>query len=63
MSKVVPITASISAIIIHFTMYYGKISIPFTLSTGENPGVAAAVAIVASLIIGMIVLKFNRSQA
>ncbi|KAA3615089.1 MAG: sodium:solute symporter [Calditrichaeota bacterium] len=63
MSKAVPIAASISAIVIHFTMYYGKISIPFSLSTGENPGVAAAVAIVASLVVGMIVLKFNRSRA
>lgn len=43
-------SASIIAVITHFTMYYGMLPVPFTKATGENPGVAAAVAIVLSLI-------------
>jgi len=46
------ISASLTAIIVHFSMYYGKIHVPFTQATGENPGVAAAMAIIASLCIG-----------
>jgi len=48
-------TASVTAITVHFLMYYGKIGVPFSISTGENPGVAAAVAIIVSFIIGGIV--------
>jgi sodium/pantothenate symporter len=44
--------ASVVAVIVHFSMYYGQLPVPFTLATGENPGVAAAVAIVAALITG-----------
>ncbi|MCA9734453.1 MAG: sodium:solute symporter [Deferribacteres bacterium] len=51
------ITATVIAIIVHFTMYYAKIAIPFSKATGENPGVAAATAIVAAVIVGFI-LKY-----
>ena len=43
-------SASIVAVITHFTMYYGMLPVPFTKATGENPGVAAAVAIIFSLV-------------
>ncbi len=43
-------SASIVAVITHFTMYYGMLPVPFTKATGENPGVAAAVAIILSLV-------------
>lgn len=43
--------ASIAALVTHFTMYYGQIALPFTQATGENPAVAAATAIVVSLIV------------
>ncbi len=59
MPKSVPIAASLSAIVIHFSMYYGKIAVPFSLSTGENPGVAGAVAIISSVIVGLAVFKFS----
>ncbi len=58
--KLAPILASTSAIIIHFAMYYGKINVPFTAATGENPGVAACIAIVISIIVGLITLKFSK---
>lgn len=43
--------ASIAALVTHFTMYYGQVALPFTQATGENPAVAAATAIVVSLIV------------
>lgn len=55
-------SASASAVIVHFLMYYGKISVPLSLSTGENPGVAAAVAIIFSFITGGIVWFFTRRK-
>ena len=58
--KIVPIASSISAVIVHFTMYYGKIGIPFSQSSGENPGVAACVAIITSLIVGGLILKLKK---
>lgn len=57
------VSASVAAILVHFTMYYGKIKVPFSLATGENPGVAAAIAIVTSLIIGYIVYLFTKESA
>lgn len=50
------IAASVTAVIVHFSMYYGKLGVPFTLATGENPGVAAAMAIIASLLAGLFFL-------
>ncbi|MEO1021801.1 MAG: sodium:solute symporter [Bacteroidota bacterium] len=43
------IVASVTAVVTHFTMYYGQLSVPFTRATGENPGVAAAMAILISV--------------
>jgi sodium/pantothenate symporter len=50
--KAAPIAASITAVVVHFTVSLGNIQIPLTLSSGQNPGVAAAVAIVASVMVG-----------
>lgn len=63
--KISVIAASISAVIVHFIFYYGKIAVPFTKATGENPGVAAAIAILTSLIVGFIffILKKEKSNA
>ncbi|NOX17219.1 MAG: sodium:solute symporter [Chlorobi bacterium] len=58
--KSVPITASITALVVHFIMYYGKIAVPFTKSTGENPGVAAATAIIVSLLIAGSIYLFDK---
>ena len=43
-------SASLVAVVVHFSMYYGQLPVPFTQATGENPGVAAATAIVLSVI-------------
>lgn len=55
--KIAPIAASITAVVVHFVMYYGKVAVPFTQSTGENPGVSAAVAIILSVFVGGIIYK------
>jgi len=52
--KIIPILSSAAAIIVHFTFYYGQLSVPFTNATGENPGVAGAMAILSSIIVGVI---------
>ncbi len=54
------IAASVTAVVVHFSMYYGKIAVPFTLATGENPGVAAAVAIILSLIVGSVIFQLKK---
>ncbi|MFO7446693.1 MAG: sodium:solute symporter, partial [Ignavibacteriaceae bacterium] len=61
--KIAPIAASVAAIIVHFSFYYGKIRVPFTLATGENPGVAAAMAIVFSLITGLALYFLLKGKA
>ena len=40
-------------------MYYAMLTVPFTEATGENPGVAAAVAIVLSLLTVLVVMAFE----
>jgi len=50
--KAAPIWASIVAVIVHFTVYYAQIRVPFSEADGENPGVAAAVAIVSAVLVG-----------
>ena len=61
--KSVPVSASVTALIVHFIMYYGKIGIPLTHSTGENPGVAAATAISASLLCGYLLWWITKLRA
>lgn len=61
-NKKVVISSSIGAVIIHFSMYYGKLPVPFTQATGENPGVAAAVAIVLSIVIAFVVYQLTRKE-
>jgi len=61
-SKSAVIGASITAVVVHFTMYFGKLPVPGTVSSGENPGVAAASAIVLSLVVGGVIYMINRRK-
>lgn len=61
--KAVPIGASVIALAVHFSMYYMNIGVPFTAASGQNPGVAAAVAIIISIIAGGIIYLFSRKDA
>jgi len=56
------ISASVLSVIVHFTMYYGKIALPLTRATGENPAVAAATAIVASLTLAALLQYILQSK-
>ena len=48
-----PILASVSAVIVHFSLYYGKL-IMYTQGTVGNPGAAAAIAILVSVVVGFV---------
>lgn len=61
-SKAAVITASIVAIVVHFSFFYGNIKVPFSIASGQNPGVSAAVAITASVIAGGLVYFFTRRK-
>lgn len=61
--KAAVITASLVAIIIHFSFFYGNIKVPFSIASGQNPGVSAAVAITASVFFGGLVYLFTRRKA
>ena len=60
--KIAVILASVTAIAVHFSFYYGKIAVPFTIATGENPGVAAAMAIISSIIVGSFIYLMTRER-
>ncbi|NGP89537.1 sodium/pantothenate symporter [Fodinibius halophilus] len=50
--KLAPIAASVTAVIVHFTVYYAQLGVPFFKADGENPGVAASLAIISAVIVG-----------
>jgi sodium/pantothenate symporter len=62
-SKAAVITASLVAIVVHFSYFYGNLGVPFSIATGQNPGVSAAMAIIASIIAGGLVYFFTRRKA
>jgi len=53
--KLAPVLASVTAVLVHFTVYYGQLGVPFSEATGENPGVAAALAIMSAVVVGFAV--------
>jgi sodium/pantothenate symporter len=61
--KAAVITASLVAIAVHFSFFYGNLPVPFTIATGQNPGVSGAVAITLSLLSGGLVYLFSRRES
>ncbi len=57
--KAVPIVASVVAILIHFSIYYGRLT-PYMQNPIRNPGVASAIAILCSLLAGGIVYAVTK---
>lgn len=55
--KAAPVWASITAVVVHFTVYYTQLQVPFSEATGENPGVAAALAIISAVVVGFGIYK------
>jgi sodium/pantothenate symporter len=58
-STTAAIAGAVTAVMVHFIMYYGNVRIPFSLASGENPGVAAATAIVAAVLVAGIASRFS----
>ena len=54
--------ASIVAILVHFGIFYLKLT-PYMKGTVGNPGVSAAIAIVSSVVVAVILHAFNKNQA
>ena len=52
--KAAPIIASVVAIVVHFSVYYGRLT-PYMHGAVRNPGVAAAIAIMSSVAAGALV--------
>jgi sodium/pantothenate symporter len=50
-NKIVPIVASVTALLVHFSVYYLRLT-PYMQNTVRNPGVASAIAIISSLAVG-----------
>lgn len=59
--KAAPIGASVVAVVVHFTVYYGQIRVPFSQADGENPGVAAALAIISAVVVGFSIYGLKSS--
>ncbi len=52
-NRSVPIIASVVAIVIHFSVYYGRLG-PYMQETVRNPAVAATMAILGSILTGLL---------
>ncbi|MUP44579.1 sodium:solute symporter [Gramella sp. BOM4] len=61
-SKNAVFIASFSAVAIHFIIYYGRIT-PYMQEPVNNPGVSAAIAVVASFIIGNSLYLVSKKRA
>lgn len=58
----VPFTSSVAAILIHFSVYYGRLT-PYMQEPVRNPAIAAASAIIGSLVLGMALLYYTRLRS
>ena len=59
--KAAPIVASVVAIVVHFSVYYGRLT-PYMQEPIRNPGVASAIAIMSSIVIGGIVYLLTKQK-
>jgi sodium/pantothenate symporter len=60
--KAAPIIASVVAIVVHFSVYYGRLT-PYMQEPIRNPGVASAIAILSSIVVGAIVYMITKPAA
>ncbi len=58
--RLAAMAAAVVALVVHFSMYYGKLPVPGTAATGENPGVAASVAIICALLVGAALYQWKK---
>jgi sodium/pantothenate symporter len=50
--RIAPVAASVTAVVVHFSVYYGGLT-PYTDGAVRNPAVAAALAILSSVAVGL----------
>ncbi|RSK41884.1 sodium:solute symporter family transporter [Mangrovimonas spongiae] len=55
------VAASVVALIVHFGIYYGRLT-PYMQEPVNNPGIPAAIAIVSSVIVGSLIYYFNKES-
>lgn len=55
------VVASVTALIVHFGIYYLRIT-PYMQEPVNNPGVSAAIAIVCSVVVGYVLYKLNPKE-
>lgn len=55
----IPFSSSMTAIAVHFGIYYGRLT-PYMQETVRNPGIASALAILSSLLVGGILYQVYR---
>jgi len=60
--KIAPIMASITAIFVHFTIYYGGLT-PYMKVAVRNPAIPATIAILSSFVVGFILFFIFRKSA
>lgn len=58
----VPVTSSVAAIIIHFGVYYGRLT-PYMQETIRNPAIASTLAILGSLLLGTALYGLAKRKA
>ncbi len=59
--KQAAIGASITAMVVHFSVYYGQLT-PYTSGAIRNPAVAATLAIISAVIVGFILLAIFKNK-
>lgn len=57
-SKIVPIVASLTALITHFGIYYGRLT-PYMQEGTRNPGISTAIALLVSVLVGGVLYLFT----
>ncbi len=60
--RIAPVAASITAVIVHFSVYYIGIT-PYMQGAVRNPAIAAALAILSSVAVGLIMLYIFRKSS
>ncbi|MGZ5189799.1 MAG: sodium:solute symporter family transporter [Flavisolibacter sp.] len=60
-SKVAVMAASITAVVVHFSVYYGRLT-PYMKEGTRNPGIASALAIISSLIVATSIYLITRKN-
>jgi sodium/pantothenate symporter len=61
--RLAAVAAAVTAVAVHFTVYYGRLPVPGTAATGENPAVAACLAILAALAVGGLLYRTKGGAA